>query len=235
MAEAGGRLREKLVAIAAHRLEAAEDDIELAEGRASVRGTPAVGVTVAELANVAYFQPAALPPGMEAGLEASARFTAAAPMIWANATHVCTCEVDVATGVVTILRFIVSEDCGRMINPAVVEGQIAGGTVQGIGGALLESLVWDEDGNPLATTFVDYLLPTAAEVPDLEYGHVETPAPGPGYKGVGEGGGIGAPPAVINAVADALSPFGVEVERLPLTPAAIVDLLDAAGAPEPRS
>ncbi len=230
VAQAGGTLREKLVAIAAHRLEAAEDDIELAEGRASVRGTPAVGVTVAELANVAYFQPAALPPGMEAGLEASARFTAAAPMIWANATHVCTCEVDIATGVVTILRFIVSEDCGRMINPAVVEGQIAGGTVQGIGGALLESLVWDEDGNPLATTFVDYLLPTATEVPDLEYGHVETPAPGPGYKGVGEGGAIGAPPAVINAVADALSPFGVEVERLPLTPAAIVDLLDAAAA-----
>lgn len=117
-----------------------------------------------------------------------------------------------------------------MINPNVVEGQIAGGTVQGIGGALLEQLVWDDDGNPLATTFVDYLLPTAADVPTIEYGHVETPAPGLGYKGVGEGGAIGAPPAVINAVADALSPFGVEVEHLPLTPSAIVDLLDAAGA-----
>jgi carbon-monoxide dehydrogenase large subunit len=227
IAAAGGELHDKLVALAAHRLEASEDDIEIADGRATVRGTPAVGLTVAQLANVAYFQPGALPAGMSPGLEASARYAAPAPMIWANATHVCTCEVDVATGVVTILRFIVSEDCGRMINPNVVEGQIAGGTVQGIGGALLEQLVWDDDGNPLATTFVDYLLPTASDVPTIEYGHVETPAPGLGYKGVGEGGAIGAPPAVINAVVDALAPFGVEVEHLPLTPAAIVDLLDS--------
>ena len=228
IAAAGGELHDKLVALAAHRLEAAEDDIEIADGRATVRGTPAVGLTVAQLANVAYFQPGALPAGMSPGLEASARYAAPAPMIWANATHVCTCEVDVATGVVTILRFIVSEDCGRMINPNVVEGQIAGGTVQGIGGALLEQLVWDDDGNPLATTFVDYLLPTASDVPTIEYGHVQTPAPGPGYKGVGEGGAIGAPPAVINAVVDALAPFAVEVDHLPLTPAAIVDLLDSS-------
>ena len=98
-----------------------------------------------------------------------------------------------------------------MINPNVVEGQIAGGTVQGIGGVLLEHLAYDDDGNPLATTFIDYLLPTAAEVPVIEYGHIETPGPGPGgYKGVGEGGAIGAPPAVVNAVADALAPFGVD-------------------------
>jgi carbon-monoxide dehydrogenase large subunit len=153
-------------------------------------------------------------------------------MLWANATHVCTCEVDVATGAVTLLRYIVSEDCGPMINPNVVEGQIAGGTVQGIGGALLEQLVHDEDGNPLTTTFLDYLLPTATEVPVIEYGHVETPAPGPGgYKGVGEGGAIGAPPAVVNAVADALAPFGVEITRLPVSPAAIVALLEDAPAP----
>ena len=112
---------------------------------------------------------------------------------WANATHVCTCEVDVATGAVRLLRYIVSEDCGPMINPAVVEGQIAGGTVQGIGGALLEELAYDDDGNPITTTFMDYLLPTAAEVPVIEYGHVVTPGPGPGgYKGVGEGGAIGS-------------------------------------------
>jgi carbon-monoxide dehydrogenase large subunit len=153
-------------------------------------------------------------------------------MLWANATHVCTCEVDVATGAVTLLRYIVSEDCGPMINPSVVEGQIAGGTVQGIGGALLEQLVHDEDGNPLTTTFLDYLLPTATEVPTIEYGHVETPAPGPGgYKGVGEGGAIGAPPAVVNAVADALAPFGVDVTRLPVSPAAIVALLEDAPTP----
>ena len=106
-----------------------------------------------------------------------------------------------------------------MINPNVVEGQIAGGTVQGIGGVLFEHLAYDEDGNPLTTTFMDYLLPTATDVPIIEYGHVETPAPGPGgYKGVGEGGAIGAPPAVVNAVADALAPLGVEITRLPLTP-----------------
>jgi len=220
-------LRDKLVTIAAHKLEASEADIEMVEGRATVRGTPSVGVTVAEMASMAYFQPQSLPAGMSAGLEASARYTAQSPLILANATHVCTCEVDPVTGMVTLLRYVVSEDCGRMINPNVVEGQIAGGTVQGIGGVLLEELAWDEDGNPLATTFVDYLLPTATDVPMIEYGHIETPAAGPGgYKGVGEGGAIGAPPALINAVADALASLGVKVTRLPLSPAAIVAMIE---------
>jgi carbon-monoxide dehydrogenase large subunit len=160
------------------------------------------------------------------GLEASARYRAEAGIIWVNATHVCTCEVDVATGQVHLLRYIVSEDCGPMINPNVVEGQIAGGVVQGIGGVLFEHLAVDDDGNPLATTFMDYLLPTATEVPDIEYGHIETPSPGPGgYKGVGEGGAIGAPPAVVNAVADALAPFGVTVTNLPLGPGDVWALL----------
>jgi carbon-monoxide dehydrogenase large subunit len=231
IAETAGILREKLVALAAHRLEAAEADIELARGKASVRGTRSRNVTIAELASIAYFQPQHLPEGMAAGLEASARHTAKAPMLWANATHLCTCEVDVATGIVTLLRYIVSEDCGPMINPSVVEGQIAGGTVQGIGGALLEHFVYDADGNPLTTTFADYLLPTSTDVPTIEYGHVETPGPGPGgYKGVGEGGAIGAPPAVVNAVADALAPLGVEITRLPVTPASILALLGQGGA-----
>lgn len=225
--EASTVLRDKIRSIAAHRLEAAVDDIELAHGRASVRGTPSIGIGYGEIAELAYFQPAALPPGVSAGLEASARYAAEAVSIWANATHVCTCEVDVITGQVTLLRYIVAEDCGPMINPNVVEGQIAGGTVQGIGGVLYEHLAYDDDGNPVATTFMDYLLPTATEVPLIEYGHVETPSLGAGgFKGVGEGGAIGAPPAVVNAVADALSPFGVTVTRLPLTPSAIVALLD---------
>jgi carbon-monoxide dehydrogenase large subunit len=224
-------LRERIAAIAAHRLEAAPDDIVVEHSRAFVQGTPSISITLAEIADIAYFKPHLLPQGVPAGLEASGRHHARSPMIWANATHLCTCEVDVVTGKVTLLRYIVSEDCGPMINPNVVEGQIAGGTVQGIGGVLLEHLVYDEDGNPLTTTFMDYLLPTAADVPTIEYGHVETMGPGPGgYKGVGEGGAIGAPPAVVNAVADALSPLGIEITRLPLTPAAIVELLEAVGA-----
>ena len=186
-------------------------------------------LSLAEIAEVAYFKPTKLPAGLPTGLEASGRYRAASPMIWANATHLCTCEVDSVTGAVTLLRYIVSEDCGPMINPNVVEGQIAGGTVQGIGGVLYEELRYDDSGNPLATTFMDYLLPTAAEVPIIEYGHVETPGPGPGgFKGVGEGGAIGAPPAVMNAIADALSPFGIEITCLPLTPSAIVALIEGA-------
>ena len=210
--ETAAPLRDRIVAIAAHRLEAAPEDILLSESYARVRGTPTVALSLAEIAEVAYFKPMKLPAGLPTGLEASGRYRAASPMIWANATHLCTCEVDVVTGAVALLRYIVSEDCGPMVNPNVVEGQIAGGTVQGIGGVLYEELRYDDSGNPLATTFLDYLLPTAAEVPIIEYGHVETPGPGPGgFKGVGEGGAIGAPPAVMNAIADALSPFGVEI------------------------
>jgi carbon-monoxide dehydrogenase large subunit len=226
IAETAAILRERLIAIAAHKLEAAPEDIELAESRASVRGTPDVSVSFSTLARMAYLEPERLPPDVPAGLEVSARYKARTGAIFVNATHVCTCEVDVATGKVTLLRYIVSEDCGPMINPNVVEGQIAGGTVQGIGGALYEHLEYDDAGNPVTTTLMDYLVPTMAEVPVLEYGHVETPSPGPGgYKGVGEGGAIGAPPAVVNAVADALAPFGVQVTDLPLTPSTIVSLL----------
>jgi carbon-monoxide dehydrogenase large subunit len=229
VAETAGILRKKIIALAAHQLEAAEDDIELAHGRASVRGVPSIGIDFAEIASIAYFKAHTLPAGMSAGLEATARYSAKGETLWANATHVCTCEVDVTTGKVELLRYIVGEDIGPMINPNVVEGQIAGGTVQGIGGALLENLAYDDDGNPMATTFVDYLLPTATDVPLIEYGHVETPSLGPGgYKGVGEGGAIGATPAVLNAVADALSPFGVTLTQLPASPAAIVALLEEA-------
>jgi len=166
-------LRHQIVASAAHRLEAPPEDIELANSRATVRGTPEAGLSYAQVAQIAYVDVAQLPPDVPAGLEASSRYRAQAPMVWANATHVCTCEVDIATGEVTLLRYIVAEDCGPMINPNIVEGQIAGGSVQGIGGVLFEHLIYDEDGNPVTTTFMDYLLPTAAEVPTIEYGHVE--------------------------------------------------------------
>ena len=227
--EAGTMLRKQLVAMAAHRLGVDDDAIVLAGSRASVREDDSKSVTFADLAYRAYYEPQQLPPGMSASLEATARFTSQAMIHWANATHACTCEVDVETGQVTLTRYIVSEDVGAMINPNVVEGQIAGGTVQGIGGALLENMVYDDAGNPLASTFVDYLLPTATEVPSIEYGHIEIPGPGVGgYKGVGEGGAIGATPAVINAINDALAPLGVTLTRLPASPAAIVELLEQA-------
>lgn len=227
--EAGAALRKQLVAMAAHRLGVDEDAVELGGSQAYSREDPSQSVTFADLAYRAYYEPQQLPPGLSASLEATARFTSQHPIHWANATHACTCEVDVATGHVTLTRYIVSEDVGPMINPNVVEGQVAGGTVQGIGGALLEDMAYDADGNPLSSTFVDYLLPTATEVPPIEFGHVEIPGPGVGgYKGVGEGGAIGSTPAVINAINDALAPLGVTVTRLPASPAAIVELIEQA-------
>jgi carbon-monoxide dehydrogenase large subunit len=225
-------LRERILAIVAHTLEASVDDLEIELGRVQVKGSPDKGMSYAEVAAKAYSEPAAMPPGIPLGLEAQARYTPPTYATWANACHICVVEVDVATGGVEILRYLVSEDCGVMINPNVVEGQIAGGVVQGIGGVLLENLAYDDAGNPLATTFVDYLLPTTTEVPDIEYTHVETFAPSNpgGHKGLGEGGAIGSPPAVVNAVLDALRPLGVERLNQPLGPADVVRYIEAAAA-----
>jgi carbon-monoxide dehydrogenase large subunit len=151
--------------------------------------------------------------------------------VFSNAAHACVCEVDIETGVVKILRWVASEDCGVMINPAVVEGQIAGGVVQGIGGVLLEQISYDAQGNPTAATFKDYLLPTAHDVPEIEFCHIVSPSNSEGgFKGVGEGGAIIAPPTLINAVADALAPFGVDCLHLPLTPNKLSRWIDEARA-----
>ncbi|MDW5612195.1 MULTISPECIES: xanthine dehydrogenase family protein molybdopterin-binding subunit [unclassified Mycolicibacterium] len=227
--EAGAILRRQIIAIGAQILGVEESEIELANSRAGVRNDPEKSVSFADIAYRSYYDPAQL-GGVSPTLEATARFNSQAMIHWANATHVCTCEVDVETGQVTLTRYIVSEDVGPMINPNIVEGQVAGGTVQGIGGALLEKLAYDDAGNPVASTFVDYLLPTATEVPPIEFGHVEIPGPGVGgYKGAGEGGAIGSPPAVINAINDALAPLGVTLTQLPATPATIVELIERAG------
>jgi carbon-monoxide dehydrogenase large subunit len=224
-------LREKVVAIAAHMLEASSADLEIVDSTVSVMGTPSKGVTLAEVAKLAYRQAHTLPADVDSSLEATVRFRATRFPTWSNATHICVVEIDRTTWRPTILRYIVSEDCGRMINPMVVEGQIFGGVVQGIGGVLYENFVYNDDGTPLTTTFMDYLLPTAAEVPDIEVGHLETESttnPG-GFKGLGEGGAIGSHACVTNAVSDALAPFGIVVTKTPLGPNDIFQLVHAAG------
>jgi carbon-monoxide dehydrogenase large subunit len=227
---AAQQLAAKVASIAAHLMEAAPEDLEMVDSAVRVRGTPARSIPFREVARAAYHRPGTLPPGVEPGLEVIHRFKVDAPFLFSNACHLCTVGIDPYTGVVRILRYIVSEDCGVMINPGIVEGQIAGGAVQGIGGALLEDFVYDPEGNPLTTTFLDYLLPTAADVPVIEYGHVETAAPTPGgFKGVGEGGAIGAPAAVANAVNDALAQVGAAVAEAPFTPARILAALEAVG------
>jgi aerobic carbon-monoxide dehydrogenase large subunit len=228
VAQATIELRSKLLEIAADALEAAVEDLDVDDGRVFVRGTATKGMTFAELGQLAYVGHDLLAPGTTPGLEASHRYKAP-PFTFSNACHICTCEVDVDTGLVRILRYVVSEDCGRMINPKVVEGQIFGGVVQGLGGVLYEHMVYDDDGNPLTSTFVDYLLPTACEVPTIEVGHIESPGPNPlGTKGMGEGGAIASPAAVVNAVADALAPLGVTVSGSPLGPKQILDMIAAA-------
>jgi carbon-monoxide dehydrogenase large subunit len=229
---AAREVRERMVAIVAQQLEISPDDLDVIDGRVQPIDAPALGMDIAEVAQHAYTLPGFLPPGQPAGLEAQVRYTPGSFCTWSNACHMCLVEVDPDTGAVAILRYVVSEDCGVMINPNIVEGQIAGGVVQGIGGVLLEHMPYDEAGNPLASTFVDYLLPTATEVPEIEYGHIETfsPTNPGGHKGMGEGGAIGSPPALINAIADALAPLGALVRSQPLGPADIVKLIEDAAA-----
>jgi carbon-monoxide dehydrogenase large subunit len=224
-------VRAKVLGVAAHALEAAEGDLTIEQGQVFVRGTPARALTMREVASSAYRFADQLPLEVGSGLEATVRFRPERFPTWSNATHLCVVEIDRDTCIPRVLRYIVSEDCGPMINPTVVDGQIFGGVVQGLGGALLEDFVYDEAGNPLTATFVDYLLPTTTEVPPIEVGHLDTLSttnPG-GFKGMGEGGAIGSHAAVANAVGDALAHLGVTVLTTPLGPNDIHRLLVEAG------
>jgi carbon-monoxide dehydrogenase large subunit len=223
-------VREKVLQIAAHEMEASPDDLEITDSVVSVRGTPSRSMTMQEVATAAYVNSGDLPPDIRSGLEATVRYRPSKFPTWSNATHICVVEIDPTTWIPEVKRYIVSEDCGSMINPNVVEGQISGGVVQGVAGALLENFVYDAEGNPLTSSFMDYLLPTASEVPDLEIGHIETESttnPG-GHKGLGEGGAIGSHAAAVNAVADALAHLGVKATKTPLGPGEIFALVDAA-------
>jgi len=180
-----------------------------------------------------------LPPDIPPGMEATESFRAPRDSIcitWPYSVHMPVVEVDVETGMTKVLKYVIVHDCGNEINPMVVEGQAVGGTVQGIGGTLLEELVYDENGQLLTSTFADYLLPTARDVPNFEVLHMVTPAPQipGGYKGMGEGGAVYSYAAVISAVADAIEHLGVEVTSTPLSPKRIREMLRGRAAAGPK-
>ncbi len=224
---AGRLLREKVLAFAAEKLEAAAGDLELAEGRVFVRGAPGREVTLPELAATVHYNSNSL-GAIEPSLEATAYFVPPAAGVFASGAHLAVVEVSRETGMVRLLRYVGVDDCGRVINPAIVEGQVRGGAVQGIGQALLEELIYDAEGQLQNATLMEYLLPTMSDVCDLEVHHLEHRAQaGEGFRGVGESGASAAPAAVANAVADALAPLGVEPDFLPLTPDRLLALLEA--------
>ena len=224
---AAERLAARLKEIAAHHLEASPEDIRLEQGSAVVAGT-SVGVTLPEIARIAHHSSHRLPDGLEPGLAVAATYDPAGT--FSNACHAAVVEVDPDTGHVRLERFVVIADAGLEVNPMIVEGQIHGGVTQGIANALYEELVTDDDGNLLTASLMDFLPPTAAEIPTIEVTHVQTitDASITGAKGVGEGGAIGAPAAVLNAVSDALAPLGIEVNEMPATPARVRELIRRA-------
>jgi carbon-monoxide dehydrogenase large subunit len=225
---AAGQVAGKLKTIAAHLMEAGPDDVTLENGFARVRNSNRA-MEIGALARAAYHQSHKF-KGLSPGLHESAVYDPGGT--FSNACHVAIVEVDIETGGVKVERFLVVEDAGVLINPMIVDGQIAGGVVQGIANALFEEMIYDESGNLLTASFVDYLPPTLAEIPEIEITHMETVSRESvtKAKGVGEGGAIGAPAAVVNAIVDALSPFGIELFELPATPQRIREHLRKAGA-----
>lgn len=220
-------LAEKVKVVAAHLSNASVETVTIDGGMVHIAGAPEMSRSLREIAEIAYGEPSRLPEGSASGLEAQYRYQPP-PMTMTSAAHCCMVEVDAETGFVKIRRWISAEDCGTVINPGVVEGQIAGGLAQAIGQVLLEDMPYDARGNPLAATFKDYLMPSISDVPDFEYLHANTPSQTiGGMRGVGEGGAIIGPPTLVNAIADALSPFG-EIDELvlPLTPARVLDVIE---------
>ena len=225
------QVREKMLRVAGHLMEVSPNDLELDAGKVRVKGVPSKFITVKEVAHAAVFAAWKLPQGEAPGLEATYYYDPP-PATYSNATHVVEVEVDRDTGAVKIIRYVVVEDCGRMVNPVIVNAQVVGGIAQGIGMAMYEHLRYDEAGQLLTTSFMDYLVPTAADVPNVEIGHIETltPLTVDGIKGCGEGGTIGAPAAIVNAVANALAPFNAKITDLPLTPERVWKLAHPNGA-----
>ena len=223
---ATAEVKAKVLAIAADRLEANPADLEIVDGTVSVRGTPGRGIALTEIAQQAWFAPSSLPDGMDQGIEAQVEYRTP-PGGWASATHCCWVEIDPDTGEITIDRYVVVEDCGRMIHPAIVDGQIRGGVAQGIAAVLFERHFYDHDGNLLTASMADYLVPSAAEMPIIEVEHLEVePLHDADWRGVGEGGLIGAPAAITNAVADAVRHLGIDICEQHLPPQRMRELLE---------
>jgi aerobic carbon-monoxide dehydrogenase large subunit len=228
----GESVRKQIVALAALTLGVPESEIDVEDGRAIARTGNKPTLSFGELAKLAQGVPGvSFAAGQTPGLEHTAFFTPPQAS-YCNGTHVVEVEVDLATGGVTLLRYTVGHDSGTIVNPMIVDGQVQGGVAHGIGNALFERMVYDAEAQPQSTTFMDYLMPTAPEVPGAAIEHIETPNPlNPlGAKGAGEGGTIPAPAAIVSAIEDALAPFGVRFAEAPLSPARIVEQLRKAGA-----
>src|SRR3989454_2670907 len=218
ISRASMKVVDKAKKIAAHVLEAAEDDIVFDHGNFHVKGSPDRSKTFAEMAFASYG--AGLPEGMEQGLEAVAYFDPP-NLVWPFGTHICVVEIDPDTGATEIKKYVAVDDCGNIINPMIVEGQIHGGITQGIAQALFEEMIYDEESGQLKTgTLIDYSVRTANETPNLITDNTVTPSPTNelGVKGIGEAGTIAASAAVINAISDALTPFGIKHVDMPASP-----------------
>jgi len=228
VARATAKVVEKAKALVAHQLEAAPEDIELRDGTFGVRGQPGQGMTLAEVAGAAYI-PENIPESMEPGLEETA-FYDPENFVFPFGAHACVVDVDAETGRVSVVRYVAVDDCGPAINPTLIDGQVHGGIVHAIGQVLYERIHYDEEGQLVTGTFVDYALPSAAELPMFETDRTETPSPtnSLGVKGVGEAGTIAASAAVTNAVIDALRPAGVKYLNMPLTPMRVWEALQQA-------
>jgi carbon-monoxide dehydrogenase large subunit len=226
---AAERIRGKLLRAASRLVEVPEASLDLRDCSVCHASDGGRVASVCDVARAVWLRSARLSPDEEPGLETTVRYEPP-PLTHSNATHAAEVEVDEETGKVSVVRYVVVEDCGTILNPTIVDGQIQGGVAQGIGGALYEEIVYDENGQLVTGTLMDYLPPTAADVPRVDIAHIETPSPytAGGMKGMGEGGVIAAPAAIANAVADALSDLSPQVNRVPLTPERVLAMIDAS-------
>jgi carbon-monoxide dehydrogenase large subunit len=227
--EASSEVRARLLKIAARNLEALEGDLELSGGKVHFKDAPESGITLDECLRIAMGGGRFggwMAKGIAPGLEATSYFTPP-QSTFCNGTHVALVEVDIATGLIRVLDYVVAHDCGNIINPLIVDGQVQGGVAHGIGNALFELMAYNDQAQPISANFADYLLPTAADVPTARLVHLCSPTPiNPlGVKGAGEGGTIPAPAAIASAVENALMPFGIRIDGFPISPARLIELL----------